>query len=153
VVHIFVALADNEHQGIVPAPAALGNGGDPIPHLCWGAVFGVKTAFQTSRDWEPIPPGPSQKAAVLDRCVFRHRKQNVIVVSDANEGGHIREAVIDFLPAAAGSNAETLALNLKSGNVGGAFDLVAYVGYDAFIGRAPSILPTHSSDTIDRHGL
>jgi hypothetical protein len=54
---------------------------------------------------------------VLDRCVFRHRKQNVIVVSDAHDGGHIREAVIDFLPAAAGGNAETLALNLNSGNV------------------------------------
>jgi len=25
-----VALADNQHQGIVPVPAALGNGGDPI---------------------------------------------------------------------------------------------------------------------------
>jgi hypothetical protein len=35
VVHIFVALADHQHQGIVPAPAALGNGGDPIHNLYW----------------------------------------------------------------------------------------------------------------------
>jgi hypothetical protein len=137
VVHIFVALADNQHQGIVPVPAGLGNGGDPIHNLYWGAAFGVKTTFQTSQDWERIPSGRSQKAAVLDRCVFRHRKQNVIVVADAYEGGHIREAVTDFLSAAAGGNAETLALNLQSGHVsipiGGASDLVTYVGHDAFM--------------------
>jgi hypothetical protein len=137
VVHIFVALADNQHQGIVPVPAALGDGGDPIHNLYWGAAFGVKTTFKTSRDWEPIPSGRSQKAVVLDRCVFRHRTQNVIIVADAYDGGHIREAVIDFLSAAAGGHAETLALNLKSGNVSipiaGASDLVTYVGHDAFM--------------------
>ena len=37
-VHVFVALADNAHQGIVPVPAALGNGDDAAQNLYWGAA-------------------------------------------------------------------------------------------------------------------
>jgi hypothetical protein len=33
VVHVFVALADNAHQGIVPVPARLGNGDDAAANL------------------------------------------------------------------------------------------------------------------------
>jgi hypothetical protein len=35
-VHVFVALADNQHQGIVPVAAILGNGEDPQHNLYWG---------------------------------------------------------------------------------------------------------------------
>jgi hypothetical protein len=35
VVHVFVALADNQHQGIIPVPAVLGNGVDPVRNLYW----------------------------------------------------------------------------------------------------------------------
>ena len=37
-VHVFVALADNLHQGIVPVPAKLGNGEDPEHNLYWGGL-------------------------------------------------------------------------------------------------------------------
>jgi hypothetical protein len=37
-VHVFVALADNAHQGIVPLPKALGNGDDPGRNPYWGAA-------------------------------------------------------------------------------------------------------------------
>jgi hypothetical protein len=45
VVHVFVALADNQHQGIVPVPAKLGNGDSPLTNLYWGATFGVKVVL------------------------------------------------------------------------------------------------------------
>ena len=32
-VHVFVALADNQNQGIIPVPAKLANGEDPGPNL------------------------------------------------------------------------------------------------------------------------
>jgi hypothetical protein len=99
-----------------------------------GAAFAVKTTFKTSRDWEPIPSGRSRGARSLH---FPTPQTKVIIVAHAYDGGHIREAVIDFLSAAAGGHAETLALNLKSGNVSipiaGACDLVTYVGHDAFM--------------------
>lgn len=34
-IHVFVALADNKNQGIVPVAAILGNGDDPA-HNCTG---------------------------------------------------------------------------------------------------------------------
>ena len=54
VVHVFVALADNQHQRIVPVSAALGNGEDPARNLYWGAAFGVKTFFHNSPDWKEV---------------------------------------------------------------------------------------------------
>jgi hypothetical protein len=103
----------------------------------WGAAFGVKTYFRASSEWELISSGRGPRAVILDRCTFRHRKQNVFLVADAYKGSHIRDAVIDFLSAAAGANLESLLLKGKTEDVrvwiGGASDLVAYVGHDAFM--------------------
>jgi hypothetical protein len=35
-IHVFVALADNQRQGIVPVPATLGNRDDPARNLYLG---------------------------------------------------------------------------------------------------------------------
>jgi len=45
VIHVFVALADNVNQGIVPVSPSLGDGDNPKTNLYWGAAFGVKTFF------------------------------------------------------------------------------------------------------------
>ena len=50
-IHVFVALCDNVHQGIVPVPKTLGNGEDPKNNLYWGALYGVKTFFRRSENW------------------------------------------------------------------------------------------------------
>jgi hypothetical protein len=54
VIHVLVALCDNENQGIVPVPAHLGNGDDPARNLYWGAGNGVKTFFSKSKDWQKL---------------------------------------------------------------------------------------------------
>src|SRR5262245_36762018 len=53
-IHVLVALCDNESQGIVPVPARIGNGDDPANNLYWGARFGVKTFFKRASDWKLI---------------------------------------------------------------------------------------------------
>src|SRR5947209_9612357 len=83
VVHVFVALADNQHQGIVPVPPALGNGSDPQRNLYWGATFGVKTYFKSSEEWQLVSCGGGPKVAILDRCVFKNRNEDVYLVADA----------------------------------------------------------------------
>src|SRR5271156_5644071 len=91
VVHVFVALADNQHQGIVPVPAKLGDGDAPASNLYWGAAFGVKSYFRASSDWMLLSSAPGPKPAILERCVFRHRDDAVYLVADAYRGSQIRE--------------------------------------------------------------
>jgi hypothetical protein len=109
-VHVFVALADNQHQGIVPVPARLGNGDDPDHNLYWRSAYGVKTFFARSADWVLVSCSAKPKPAVLERCVFRHRTTNTYVVADAYRGSEIREAILDFLGAAAGASPGTIVL-------------------------------------------
>ncbi len=137
VVHVFVALADNQHQGIVPVPPPLGNGSDPQRNLYWGARFGVKTFFKSSDEWQLLFSSRDPKEAILDRCVFKNRNEDVYLVADAYQGSEIKLAVTDFLSAAAGISSENIRVKLNSVDVsiaaGGAADIVAYVGHDAFM--------------------
>jgi hypothetical protein len=141
VVHVYVALADNQHQGIVPVPAKLGNGDVPSDNLYWGAAYGVRTFFRSSADWALVSVGRGPKTEVLERCVFKNRNADVYLVADGYEGSKIRVAVADFLAAAAGLDGEAVSVKgSETVMAGGAADLVAYVGHDAFMdSQVPSI--------------
>jgi len=136
-VHVFVALADNQHQGIVPVAAILGNGEDPEHNLYWGSAYGVKTFFSHSAEWERIRCGDKPKAEILERCIFKNRSANVYLVADAYRGLEIRQAILDFLDSAAGDGADYLSVPSPSGTIklpirGGA-NLVAYAGHDGLM--------------------
>jgi hypothetical protein len=137
VVHVFVALADNQHQGIVPVPAVLGNGRDPQRNLYWGAAYGVKAYFKASKDWQLVWWGRAANDAILERCVFKSVSDDVYLVADAYEGSQIRLAVTGFLSAAAGIGAEKFSAKINSSEVSlsiaGSADLIVYVGHDAFM--------------------
>lgn len=137
VVHVFVALADNQHQGIIPVPARLGDGDAPASNLYWGAAFGVKTFFRLSKDWELVSASAGPNLAILERCIFKHRDEDVYMVADAYRGSRMREAVTDFLSAASGLNQQTIVVTNKQASAsiltGGGADLVVYVGHDAFM--------------------
>src|SRR5258708_19708491 len=77
VVHVFVALADNQHQGIIPVPPALGNGRDPQRNLYWGAAYGVKTYFNSAKNLELVWSGLPTKSAILEPSVFTTAKNDL----------------------------------------------------------------------------
>jgi hypothetical protein len=137
VVHVFVALADNENQGIVPVPARLGNGFDPAHNLYWGAAAGVKAFFAHSADWTSLNCGQRPHPAVLERCVFNRKNSDVYLVADAYQGNEIKQAILDFFDAAAGGAAETIALRVGSLtttiSARGGSTLVVYVGHDGLM--------------------
>jgi hypothetical protein len=137
IVHVFVALADNQHQGIIPVPPVLGNGRDPHRNLYWGAAYGVKTYFKASKDWELVWSGRGAKDAILERCVFKSAANDVYLVSDAYEGSQIELAATDFLSAAAGIVKEKVSFKMRSEEVSiaiaGDANLIVYVGHDAFM--------------------
>jgi hypothetical protein len=150
-VHVFVALADNQNQGIVPVAAKLGNGRDPVNNLYWGSAYGVKTFFSRSSDWQLVAQGQKPKAEILERVIFKHRSHNVYLIADAYQGDKIKQGIMDFLEAAAGTNAESVTLKVGTNKIklnsrGGA-DLVAYAGHDGLMDFQLPSLPRPSGST------
>lgn len=146
-VHVIVALCDNEHQGIAPVPASLGNGDGPRGNLYWGALYGVKTHFKKQAEWKLLHCADGPGPYVLERCVFRHHSGRVYMVADAYRGREITRATEDFLDAAAGRNKGTIALSDRTNiGVNGSADLIAYVGHNGLMDFSISSLPERADD-------
>jgi hypothetical protein len=139
VIHAFVALCDNVHQGIVPVSPTLGNGDDAQRNLYWGAAFGVKTFFSKSQDWRVIEcqPGPDAGQFVIERCVFKRRDREAFLVADAYRGSEIKRATQTFLQSASGYPGETLLISVDRNSyvlhLHGSASLVAYSGHDGLM--------------------
>jgi hypothetical protein len=112
-IHVFVALADNKSQGILPVPAKIGNGDDAGHNLYWGCDD------KASADWKSKTATPSGKAAVLARVVFTHKSGKWELTADAYRGSAIRECINDFFAALASDDP-----NLP---------LVAFIGHDGLM--------------------
>jgi hypothetical protein len=137
VAHVFVALCDNVNQGIVPVPAAIGNGDDPDRNLYWGAAFGVRTFFSKAPSWKLVARIPNPVDAVLERCVFEHARGDFYLIADAYRGAEIKRATVEFLEAAAGRRRDSVRVG-KPGSeqtIHGAAsaNVVAYVGHDGLM--------------------
>lgn len=143
VAHIIVALCDNLHQGIVPVPAAIGNGQAPNTNLYWGAGFGVRT-FLSRKAGYSLRQLTAQ-SPVLDRAVFHrtlsgpHPPVSLVIVAEAWDGSAIAPALTRFLRLAAGHDPETVTVGGKDIQAGGHAAVVAFVGHNRFMDfSAPS---------------
>lgn len=120
-VHVTVALCDNATQGIVPVPAAIGDGNDPRTNLYWGASYGVKS--QLRREKWTIEKAKPPHAAILERLVARKTigGREVVLTADAWRGSRIRDAITTFIEHSSG------------GGEGGSAEIVAYIGHDGLM--------------------
>lgn len=133
VIHVLVALCDNENQGIVPVSAALGNGEDPQKNLYWGAAFGVKTFFGKSANWTKVSETNDPKENVLQRIVFKHKLQNVYLVADAYRGIKMKETIGDFFAAVSGQKLENIKAGDQALQIAGSANLIAFVGHNGLM--------------------
>jgi len=133
VIHVVVALCDNQYQGIVKVPAGIGNGQKPGTNLYWGAGYGVKTHFDRSAEWIRVVCPKPGTAHILDRAVWKHKDSAVYMIADAYDGRNIREATEDLLRYASGARPERIVLNGQTLSAGGNADLIAYVGHDGLM--------------------
>lgn len=133
VIHVLVALCDNENQGIVPVPAFLGNGEDTQRNLYWGAAYGVKTYFGKSASWQKLGTVANPKENVLERIVFKHKTQNVYLVADAYRGSKMKETINDFFSAVSGEKLENVTVNNQTIQVLGSANVVAFVGHNGLM--------------------
>jgi hypothetical protein len=115
---VYVALCDNEHQGIVPVPAAIGNGDDPDRNLYWGAGEGLKGWFDRSKTWKAVSKTDTPSGNdVLRVRTYRLAALNAVLYARAYRGTSIKQCIQDF---------ET-AVQL------GTYDLVVYIGHNGLM--------------------
>ncbi len=136
IIHVYVALCDNDSQGIVPVSKRMGNGNDPNNNLYWGNGYGVRTFFNASEDWRLLETVKNPTVHILERCIWKHRRYNCIMVADAWKGARIKPCTIDFLKGASGNLNDTI----KTTDNGKAVhvpvvdaDMVCYVGHDGLM--------------------
>ncbi|MCK5682628.1 hypothetical protein KAJ27_00845 [bacterium] len=133
-IHVFVALCDNEHQGIVPVSKNLGNGKKPDKNLYWGAMYGIKSYFRyRTKDWKFQKCIPIKSQKILQRVLFKHATKQVFLLADAYDGEKIKNCIEDFLTC---SNGQT-SIQVKHGSLnlkfGGKSDLLSYIGHDGLM--------------------
>jgi len=152
VIHVFVALCDNKYQGIVPVPAKIGNGQDPLNNLYWGAAYGIKSFFKKSTDWSIIQSQTNPANSILERCVFKHKSKNVFIVADAYDGATIKSCTIDFFNACAGLEKKKIIIKDKELGINGNAQLIAYIGHDGLMDFSLNSYP-NAADSIKRDAI
>jgi hypothetical protein len=133
-IHVFVALCDNVHQGIVPVPESIGNGKDTRNNLYWGAGYGVKSFFKLKTDdWICLKTIPATDKFILERILFKHKSGDAYLLADAYDGERIKQCIEDFLSSSNGQDPFSIELEAAVLSFGVGSDLVAYVGHDGLM--------------------
>ena len=132
-IHILVALCDNKYQGIVPVPAAIGNGQDPRNNLYWGAAYGLKTYFKKQTDWELLSSTNNPKSYILERLVYKHKTKPLYVIADAYDGQYIKNTTQDLFNYAQGLDPVTIIVEQHTVTGGGAADFLIYAGHNGLM--------------------
>jgi hypothetical protein len=134
VIHVYVALCDNQYQGIVPVPPKIGNGQDPVNNLYWGASLGIKSFLKRQAHWKLVSTENNVgKSHILERCLFKNTVTNAWLVADAYDGRFIQQCTIDFLNACRGSQPDSFKTENKIFYSGGSSSLLAYIGHDGLM--------------------
>ena len=163
IVHVTVALCDNDHQGIVPVPVSLGNGQDPATNLYWGARYGIGTFFWHEAGWTRIAVRRPDDPRILERSVFFRllpragRNVPTYLVADAWDGAQMAPAIERFWMFAGGAVEDTVRL-LSAGArtvlaAGGASQVIAFVGHNGLMDAPSGPLPVISGHAGARSGI
>jgi hypothetical protein len=145
IIRLFVALCDNDSQGIVPVPQKIGNGNDPDNNLYWGCGYGVRTFFNNAKeDWVLVEKSKNPAPHILERCIYHSCKQDVFLIADAYKGARIKQCTVNFLQAASGNSTDTLDVTYlgKSHHLNlSQAPLICYVGHSALMDFQLDSLP------------
>ena len=136
-IHVVVALCDNEHQGILPVNARIGNGDDLANNLYWGCSEGLWRTFDKSSDWKKIETKKADpddtEAAVLETLTYRHKTSGALLIAEAWRGREIRAATERLLELMADDSED-------------APHLVAWIGHNGLMDFRFTYNPNLKSD-------
>jgi hypothetical protein len=149
IIHLLVALCDNDHQGIVKVPKAIGNGDDPKSNLYWGCSGGVKDIFSRSPQWKRIQTIQNPRRGVLERALFQHASGNIYLIADGYRGRDIKETLEDFFTLLAGKpiekEREPVSQLNREIHAGSGASLVVYLGHNGLMDIEFNALPAGRS--------
>tara|TARA_R110002096_G_scaffold4501_25_gene21223 strand:+ start:24820 stop:25536 length:717 start_codon:yes stop_codon:yes gene_type:complete len=134
-IRVFVALCDNETQGIIPVGARIGNGNDPDNNLYWGCSDGFALYFQNSRNWKRTASEKDVTPTILRRLTFHHVAADLKITADAYRGSEMKQCLLDF----------------EAASTSGTHDLVAFIGHNGLMDfqlPAPRANPGSPTDVI-----
>lgn len=131
---VFIALCDNDSQGILPVGEKIGDGDKPEANLYWGCYDGFGSFFKRSKTWKTEKLEKDVSEHILRRLQVQHTSKDALIVADAYKGTSMRECIQDFEKA------------IHSGD----YDLVAYIGHNAYMDFKPEapIVSESSTDVI-----
>jgi hypothetical protein len=132
VAHTIVVLCDNQYQGIVPVPKAIGNGQDPKNNLYWGCSLGVKSYFKNSSQYTLVATSQVD-SFLLERLVFKHKLYNFCMVADAINGKYMAKALKHYFTLLSGHNGQTIKVNGKTIGIGGYATMVNFIGHNGLM--------------------
>ncbi len=98
---VFIALADNRTQGILPVPAKIGNGDDADANLYWGCSEALKPVLRASTGWKLTRTDKNPSPDVLERAVFTHRSSKWELIAHVYRGSAIKACTTGFFAALA----------------------------------------------------
>ena len=117
----------------MPVPDHLGNGQSTESNLYWGAMYGVKSQFKRSGDWQFVKKISGVQYPILERLLFKHATSDTYIMADAYDGRDIKRCTIDFLDACSGNGMVEIVHEDNSLRFGGCSQLVAYAGHDGLM--------------------
>jgi hypothetical protein len=112
--------------------AALGNGQNPNSNLYWGALYGIRTYFKKSNEWELLSTKKVNNV-ILERLIFKHTQENYYLIADAYDGRYIKQCTLDFLNSSCGNKQEILQVDGKILGIGANAALIGYIGHDGLM--------------------
>ncbi|MFK8046560.1 MAG: hypothetical protein AB8B72_13770 [Crocinitomicaceae bacterium] len=133
IVHLYVPLCDNDHQGIVPTTASLGNGLSLRTNLYWATSGGTKGYFKKRPKWKTVFNDFDIDTNVLERIVFERQYKNttVFLVADAYRGDRMEETINNYLAAISNNRHESIFLNDSTElEIAGKSDLIMFNGHN-----------------------
>ena len=117
-IRVFVALCDNQTQGIIKVGAKIGDGDSPDSNLYWGCSDGLGKYFPRSGKWEVVKTEHDVDESILRRLLLKHKNDDgLTLVAEAWRGSEMRNCWIAFEEAIASKK----------------HAVVAYIGHNALM--------------------
>jgi hypothetical protein len=144
IVHIFVPLCDNEHQGIVPTSPKLGNGLDLKNNLYWATSGGIKRFFNDHPKWNFVCSILSPTKNILERVVFSRTFTNgacVYLVADAYRGDQMAKCLSDFFNSLSGQFQHAISIDSLKLTINSGADLLIFNGHNGLMDTPLNFTP------------